>query len=790
MRRLPTVRRARHRRRRTPLRARTVLLRAVLPVALVAALLSAGSLFGPRTTVASAAPQPYSGTCPAGTGSCVQVSLPCAGPSACPTVVVGPTSDLLDQQYVYFAMSNFPAGDFLRVAYCATDGSGTIVADPYCGTTTGGGLVLKPQTVLADSSGSAIASAAVAYDPSGQDNTPVPAIPLVYDGGGASSFFCDNGPDYCSFVVTDTGSDPNGTTDTQANTVVIPLNFSLGATVCPASDPTLNTDSAFTVEHLIPAVDADTCSQSNGVVAVNTATNTASEITDLASGGTSVAFTDDPLDQQLLDDLPSDTGYAYIPVALSATVVAFRGSAPSTVQAGQSFPVAQYEMTPNMVAGVLTTTYADGGSADNLVTAPKLDPPPLDCADLVGCNSVTAPAFNTFDLLNPEPPNVGQPGGIGSFFSNTVSGTNYQLSDWMCAAPNAPFTLSLQKVGESGPQPVTVTDTYNPATATFTTPPVTSPFWDPTTPPSEWPFKSCQATSQFPTLNPGGLQQYTPSDTPALQAKSIIAYGSGANIGFGAMDWSEAAFNGLHIAALQNASGAFVTPSAASIDAALSDASENQNGIVTFSYNNESDTGAYPMPMVTYALVPLTPLPATQAKVLTNFLTNMVDVSSGKTGSLPGGYVPLTPSLATQALSDIANDIVAEPSNSSNGAGSSGAPATGANGGNPSSSVVGSSNDLGDSYNVGASGAAGPSTTATTASGSKKKKSAPEGGTSGPASIPGIDVIVAGTRYALPVIIALAIATVIAGPVLLTWPRRRRVTRPDMGEGEPEGGTP
>ncbi len=328
------------------------------------------------------------------------------------------------------------------------------------------------------------------------------------------------------------------------------------------------------------------------------------------------------------------------------------------------FPIAHYNMTPNMVAGVLTTAYAEAADAtDHLVTAPVGDTPPLDCAELVGSSKKNIFPFNTFFMLNPESPGVGQSLAIGSFFSNTTSGTNYQLSDWLCSAPNAPFQLTVSEVGNPQPQTIEVTDTYNTAAGTFTTAPTNSPFWNTLTPPSQWPFKSCQATSQFPTLSAGQASGYKPADTPALQAVSISTYGTGSNLAFGAMDWSDASYNGLNVASLQNASGNFVAPTQQSIDSALDDATANINGVLTFNYDDNSNTTMYPMPMVTYAVVPTTPLPSAQAQTETKFLTNLVDVSSGKVGTLPGGYVPLTSDLATQALQDISTDIVAEPSN-------------------------------------------------------------------------------------------------------------------------------
>lgn len=776
-------------------------LRPLLPVALiVAALVSVAVVVPSHADSASAAPQPFSGTCPGGLGSCVQVSLPCSTPP-CPTVVAGPTQSLVSDQYVFLAMTNFPAGDSVRVAFCTTDGAGTIVADPYCATNTGGGIALNKQFVLTNGQGSANITAPVDYDPTGQDNPALAAVPLVQDGQPAGSFFCDNGPDFCGLVITDDGAIGAGPTDTSANTVIVPLNFSPGASACPGSAPTLFTDSSFTVEHLIPAVVQATCTEKNGVVALDTATNTASEISDLAAGGTPIAFTDDPSDPQLVNELPKSTGFAYIPVAVSATVVGFLASAPDETQPGIDFPVAQYDMTPNMVAGVLTTSYAGGGTADDLVTAPaKNETPPLNCAELIGCNKKTTALFNTFYLLNPEPAGVGQPGAIGSFFSNTVAGTNYQLSNWLCSAPNAAFQLTVPMVGSSVPQNVTVTDTYNTAPGTITTPPTQSPFWDTTTPAADWPFKTCTPTSQFPSLDPGGLQQYNPSDTPALQAKSIRAYGGGGNLGFGAMDWSEASFNGMNIASLENASGNFVSPSATSIDAALDDSTEDADGVVSFDYGDTSDTAAYPMPMVTYAVVPTDPVPAAQAQSVANFLTNMISVSSGKVGTLPGGYVPLPSALATQATNDIAHDIVAEPSSGSATSTSTPPPSAGSSSSTDNSGAgqttvsteaTGGSDNLGDSYSVGANSAL--TTPGLAATGVGPTTTHPGLTTIGGAvvAIAGLAVLIGGTRYLLPVIIALSITFIIVGPTLLALPpRRRRGTTAQTLASTPEEESP
>jgi hypothetical protein len=798
------VRRGRHGRRRVDVHRRFRVTRpGLVAVVLVAAVASVAAVGAGPVRPASAAPQPYTGQCPGGTSQCVQVQLPCQS-ATCPSVVAGPTLNLASDQYVYLALAHYPAGDTVRVAYCATDGSGTIDSDPYCATTTPGGIKLSKQFVEIGSNGSTEAAIPVDFDPTGQDNPPLSAVPLVQDGQPAGSFFCDNGPDFCDVVVTDDGPTGAGPTDTSANTVIVPLNFSPGATACPTTDPQLFSDSSFTVEHLIPAVVQATCAQKNGVVSLDTATNTQSEILDLASGNTPVAFTDDPWDSQLNSPLTSGkTTFAYIPVALSATVVGFLGGAPDEVQSGVVFPLAQYNMTPNMVAGALTTAYEGGGTADSLVTAPANGKPPLNCSQIVGCNKKTLTNYNTFYMLNPEPAGVGQPGAIGSFFSNTAAGTNYQLSNWLCVAPNASFQLTVQK--SSGPTQVSVTDTYNTASGTLTTPPTQSPFWDPNTPASEWPFKTCQATSQFPTLSAGSLNQYQPADTPALQAKSIRAYGSGGNLAFGAMDWSESTFNGMNVAALQNASGNFVTPSQGSIAAAMTDAKTQSDGTLTFNYDDPANVAAYPMPMVTYAVVPTTPVPAAQAQSVTNFLTNMVAFSSGKDGTLPGGYVPLPSALATEATQDIVHDIVAAPPGSPGSSGSTGSSGSSGRGGvgsaaapsglsTPTGTAVVGSGGSGFNSSVLAPGATGIAE-------NQSARSATEPGASaaGGLRIPPLrgwdnvfaasfGVVVGDTRLLIPVLLILGLAAVIVGPVLLAWPaRRRRSAAAQSSDGEYEG---
>jgi hypothetical protein len=215
--------------------------------------------------------------------------------------------------------------------------------------------------------------------------------------------------------------------------------------------------------------------------------------------------------------------------------------------------------------------------------------------------------------------------------------------------------------------------------------------------------------------------------------------------------------------------------------------------------------------MITYAVVPTAGVPASQAQSLTNFLTNMVAFSSGKDGTLPGGYVPLPSDLVTAATQDIAADVKAAPaapSGSTSGSTGSGQPtATSSSNGSGGGSVTPSDDSVagesGSSGEVGSLDSTGTSlgTSPHTSSGSGSTTSTPAAVTPNGSSAArenvidaGFDVIAGNARLLVPLLVAVALAGVIVGTVLLVWPRRRRRPAPagqagidDLGGDDPGG---
>ena len=554
----------------------------------------------------------------------------------------------------------------------------------------------------------------VFFDAAGSGDDPLPSHDVLNANGAGKGFFCDNTNSPCAVEVTEElGTNiGNGPPDSTSNTLVFPINFRTQSTGCPKADPVLNTDSSFSLEHFMPpAVDAS-CKGAHGVVALNTATDNLSDISDLTHGGVQIAFVDDPGDPKIQSALAGKP-YAYIPVAVSATVVSFLAGQEFSSFGSVSYPLSSYNLTPNMLAGLITSEYqtANGspkqvgsqevpGWSDNLI-------PPLKCAQLFQCPSnqglqvYNEALFNTFDLLNTPPPHVVEPQQFGAFMSNVSTGSSYQATSWICKAPNAPFPVTVDEQtkpnGGYHNVRVSVTD-QNIGSTTLTSAPVGTSIWPPYTSKSQpdgpkWVFPTCQGYSTIPSLASGDTD-YGESQNPSFQAKSIRTFAYGGQVtpaagtvpaaGFGVMDSSEAQFNGLNMANLQNADGQFVYPSAENIEAAAAamtpcpaHQADCPPGTYQINYATAASPTSYPMPDITYAVVSTAPQKAAQVTETEDLLTSLVTYSNK--ASLPGGYAPLPADLYQAALTDITHDFLPKPGSSTKpaetGASAGGSPA-------------------------------------------------------------------------------------------------------------------
>jgi hypothetical protein len=264
------------------------------------------------------------------------------------------------------------------------------------------------------------------------------------------------------------------------------------------------------------------------------------------------------------------------------------------------------------------------------------------------------------------------------------------------------------------------------------------------------------------------------------------------------MDSSEADFFGLLPANLQNAAGKFVPPSAASIAAALNLAKTAPNGTLTPDFTNATDATAYPMPMVTYALISTSPQASTdQADQLTEMLTNLVNYSktggAGTSEPLPPGYAPLPANLATQALSEISQDVIA-PNGQPVGGEAAAAASLAANSSSSSHSGTStsphSSNSGAFSFSSALGAPFGVNGLAKTSGGGAAKAGSNSSGGPGSTENPigrFIAVTLGDNRYLVPGLLLLALLCLVAGPLLYMSPSLRKPATAAEGGGDGAG---
>ena len=155
----------------------------------------------------------------------------------------------------------------------------------------------------------------------------------------------------------------------------------------------------------------------------------------LASGSVQIAFTDDPEAPDEQSALcAARSHYAYIPVAASADVVGFcadnQGFPPND---RALYPQTNFELTPNMVAGLITMqdSYAGSGRPPGRVSV--LNPESAAARRLKPC-----PAMEALNSVSGLPPRA-------DYWANVRSdnaGVTDELFNWLCTAPDESVTIA------------------------------------------------------------------------------------------------------------------------------------------------------------------------------------------------------------------------------------------------------------------------------------------------------------------------------------------------------------
>jgi hypothetical protein len=597
--------------------------------------LALGMVFTSSAAAASISPRAVEGgpgtafPCPTGE-TCV--SLPCST-SACPTVEAAPTSNLGSDQWVYLNFVNFPKGNVLEVDYCSNKVA-LAKAAPLCDVTGTATLQYPQQEIPIFPDGQAVTSFHVQSDLDSPGDTPFSGLVPGSSPEQSGSFWCDNGPNLCSIDVVDPYMTSNYSVTPQvSDTIVVPVTFQPATSGCPGAQ-FLYTSSDFSVEQLFPHETPLACTGSHPVIPLNTATDAVNALQNLTSGSSQIAFVTDPTSPDMQVILAAThTRYALIPVAASAVVIGYQ----ATMQhgSGSFYGFSNMRLTASEVAGLITYNYPAPYGSDIVECPASL------VKQLGGTPTGKTSPCPLIEGLNAAK-NYTPAQSYGSFIPSYHSGVTRELVTWICSAPN----------------PLIRVDGHNIDDPNLASTELTTSSWDPT-----WPIKSCAPFDQFPAVPSPSDTEYALLNAPAIQAKFLRAYLPPAQFenrpeaAFAPLDWSEARYQGLDVAALQNASGVFVQPTPASVEAGLSAATVGPDGVLDPDWTS-TNPAVYPLPSVTYAIVPVGAEPAAEGNSMRTLLDSLLAFTGGaESAELPDGYVPLPSAMYQSALSDVLTDI-------------------------------------------------------------------------------------------------------------------------------------
>jgi len=354
-----------------------------------------------------------------------------------------------------------------------------------------------------------------------------------------------------------------------------------------------------------------------------------------------VALTTRPASVDKLTANPADH-FVYAPIAVSAVSVAYWLDNTQNL-----LPFTRMRLDQRLVAKLITTSYNFAGSACGAGPSPP-------CDRYVEGDQTDLTSDPEFEKLNPQM--------TGKTFSQSFeiptvqygrSDMTWTLTRWVAADPAAAAFLRGQREPDGEHIDAAYlhlkypTDQFAVRDRFYSNPNSPSDYqYLPVSPPQK------VALDQALNQNAGivgclkGAQNCTPSADPpeAVGQRALLAIA----------DQASAAAYDFPVAALRNAAGNYVTPTNASMAAAVAHMTSDGSG--TLQVNQASkDPRAYPLTMVIYAMVPTAGASHAQAAAIARFL----DFAAGPgqqpgpgPGQLPPGCLPLPASLRAETRRD------------------------------------------------------------------------------------------------------------------------------------------
>jgi hypothetical protein len=545
----------------------------------------------------------------------------------------------------------------------------------------------------------------------------------------------------------DLGS-PLGSVNWQ-NRIAIPLHYRPDSSPCPIGAPEHLTQGSALVTQAITSWQSGLCASSSTVIGYNQLSDT--QTRQALTGGTGsgeLGFVSQPVDPSAI---PHGEQIAYAPVTLSGVTISFVIDAATQANSFNGPPITQVNLTPRLVAKLLTDSYLNANPyrlAGTGGVQGSGTPPGTQYATWLAKNPASLATDPDFLQYNPQFTGLDANGdqNLGDLMVElTGSDAASELWSWILADPSARAFLD----GQPDPWGMTIDPYFSTspkvnATGTGMTLPSDSyPSPDPWCgytgqgkvtgqPPlcmtSFRPYTDSMGATAQDVLEGNTLQKiiWTVPSNPGQPTSysSIFQIVPPGNRGIMGVTTTDSANRyGILDASLQNAAGKFVAPDTAGLlagEAAMKPSSVP--GVLAPNFASTSRS-AYPLAMLTYAAVPLgTVAPADCAAyvALLNYAAGPGQVPGTALGNLPSGYVPLPQQLVAQTKAAAAA-VAKCPQPPTT-------PASTPPGPSPSSS--------GSPFNTGSpSGSGSPSSTSPTGPGSTPGAS-PAGGPGGSRAVP------------------------------------------------------
>lgn len=473
------------------------------------------------------------------------------------------------------------------------------------------------------------------------------------------------------------GNANGGDTCAWNSRIVVPLHFAPTSASCGFSNSTFSVAGSPFMQRAMASWASALCHGRSPIALFPDNSVSEPEARSLfQAGAQDVALTTEPATG------PSAHPYTYAPVGISAVAVAYWFDNQSTTV---PYPTG-LKLDPRLLAKELTQSYGYG-TACTRQTIQHPPPKPPGCDPGVMHDPQDMLADPEFRQLNPHI-NVlynGAPRAMPTVEQDS-SDMTWEVTRWIAADQGATQFLRGQTDPYGEHLNTFYLGTQYPSQQFQSSDPNSAAFWS-YLPQPVYKVAWYQSLNWWP-----GIDWTTPviGQPGNYAARHVEPPGTRSLLAI--TDNPDAAAFTFPVMALENHAGKYVLPTSASMVAAVDSMTVSSNGITRDANTATSNPAAYPLTMVSYAMVPTGGISHAKAAKIAqwlDFVAGHGQVQGTQPGQLPAGYLPLPASLRQQTLK-AAYEVLHQTGGHSSGPGGGGGNGNGSGSGKNGSGSNGS----------------------------------------------------------------------------------------------------